>query len=489
MTEVGVEGLDQGACHLGAPFRRGEQRLVLLARQVARLQQHRGNIGRAQYPEPRRTVRLARQAGHALKFLDDPLGERDRRVLGLALGEVDEDAGDLVAVAAEIDAGDHVGAVFLFRQGFRLAVRGLLGQGVDGGAAHRGAAQAVGVQGDEQVGAVLAGETHPLGERDEHVALARQLHLIPAGGEDPVAHGERQRQNHVLLQRAPDARRARIDAAVAGVEHDHPLAGGFCSFRFRRRRRWRRRRSLVGRQRHRQCGDRFARLRPGRTRRRHGGRRRAGAHRLDRRRPGGRIAAWRFGRVRIGRGQPFAIAGGLRNRRRRGDRRRRGGVSGGGHCRGGRQAGGEGLCVGGDQVHHHAGGLAVLGGDDERLLDEDRARHIHDDARPALLQPPVAIGRNQPPALRSEPLRQPEGDFGEVHDHPVGRCDHVNRVADRSRQVGNEAGPYGVAGDPGRMHDGNLRGRRVGGRGRAERQRPDRQTPDRGNHGGQPHRG
>ena len=60
----------------------------------------------------------------ALELADQIVGELQRERLGLALGEIDQDIGDVVGLGGEIDAGDHVGLVFGFGQPRRLGVGG-----------------------------------------------------------------------------------------------------------------------------------------------------------------------------------------------------------------------------------------------------------------------------------------------------------------------------------------------------------------------------
>ena len=99
----------------------------------------------------------------------------------LAADEVDKDVGDLVILLLHVDAGERIGEVLAIRRRLGLGVRGLVRDGVDGCAADALAADRVGMDRDEQVGLVLAGDSHPLVERQELVALARHVDVILAG--------------------------------------------------------------------------------------------------------------------------------------------------------------------------------------------------------------------------------------------------------------------------------------------------------------------
>ena len=64
-----------------------------------------------------------------------------------------------------VDAGQLVGQVLAVGKRLRLGVRRLVGDGVDRRAANALQADRVGMDRDEQVGIVLAGDAHPLVER------------------------------------------------------------------------------------------------------------------------------------------------------------------------------------------------------------------------------------------------------------------------------------------------------------------------------------
>ena len=60
------------------------------------------------------------------------LGEQHRMILGLTLGEIDQDIVDLFLLLAQIHTADHVGQVFLLRERFGFRVGGLLRKRIDG---------------------------------------------------------------------------------------------------------------------------------------------------------------------------------------------------------------------------------------------------------------------------------------------------------------------------------------------------------------------
>ena len=142
---------------------------------------------------------------------------------GFALRQVDQDVGDVARLVRQVDAGDHVGAVFRFGKPRRLGVGGVVGQRVDRRAlgVALDAPQRIGMDRDEQRGLTLPRQLHPLAERHERVVGARHHHAVFAGLLELVAQQQREFQ-HQRLFRDVAARRpgAVVDAAVAGIDHD-----------------------------------------------------------------------------------------------------------------------------------------------------------------------------------------------------------------------------------------------------------------------------
>ena len=68
------------------------------------------------------------------QLLHQQVGQLDRFVVGVALGQVDQDLRDDVLLIGQIDAGQDIGTVLLAGQAGGLIVGGPLGQGVDRGA-------------------------------------------------------------------------------------------------------------------------------------------------------------------------------------------------------------------------------------------------------------------------------------------------------------------------------------------------------------------
>ena len=148
--------------------------------------------------------------------------QHDRLIVSLAAGEIEEDAADFRRMAREIDARDQIGPILALRQSRGLRIRGMLGEREDRGAADAGIRYCIGMYREEQIAPRGARPRHPILERDELVVLARQ--------HDPVAprrlqEARRQlgrRERDVFLIAAGDADGAGIDAAMAGIDHDHP---------------------------------------------------------------------------------------------------------------------------------------------------------------------------------------------------------------------------------------------------------------------------
>ena len=147
---------------------------------------------------------------------------------GLALFEVEQDVGDARRLRLVLDAGRLVGGVFVRGDARRLGVGSALRAGVDRRAGNVGprAAEHVGVDRDQQRRPRLAGDPHPVVERDEFVAVAGQDDLEPALGLEPPLQLERVIVDQRLLDRAADAEGAAVDPAVAGIEDDDRPIGG-----------------------------------------------------------------------------------------------------------------------------------------------------------------------------------------------------------------------------------------------------------------------
>ena len=101
----------------------------------------------------------------------------DTAVAGRALGQVQQDLADGVVVALDgrlqepLVAAEHIADPLLTA----------LGECVDAGAAYARVGAGVGMQREEQVGAGLPGDLHPLLQRHVDVGLARHHHLVATG--------------------------------------------------------------------------------------------------------------------------------------------------------------------------------------------------------------------------------------------------------------------------------------------------------------------
>ena len=114
---------------------------------------------------------------------------------------------------------DPVGAVLALRQRRGLRIRGRIGECIDAGAAHRVVGQRIGVHRDEQRRAVRLRLRDPLVERDERVPGPGQRHPVAALRLQLPLQFERRGQRHLLLVGAGKPDRARILAAMAGIQH------------------------------------------------------------------------------------------------------------------------------------------------------------------------------------------------------------------------------------------------------------------------------
>ena len=108
----------------------------------------------------------------SLSSWTNSLGQLDRFVVGVALGQVDQNLGDDVLLIRQVDAGQDIGTILLPGQARGLVVGGPLGQRVDRGAPHRrGLGEAVGVQGDEQLAAALPGDLQAIAQPHDPIVV------------------------------------------------------------------------------------------------------------------------------------------------------------------------------------------------------------------------------------------------------------------------------------------------------------------------------
>ncbi len=98
----------------------------------------------------------------------------------------------------------------------------MLGQRVNGGAARvvdRGR-EVVGVDREEQARPLLLREGDALLQRQEGIVVAGKIDLIAARRRELVLELFGELKHDLLLRDAARARRAGIDAAMTGIEHD-----------------------------------------------------------------------------------------------------------------------------------------------------------------------------------------------------------------------------------------------------------------------------
>ena len=160
--EIAVDGVRHAIGGLVAPGVGHERLQILLVRDIAQFDQDRGHVRRAQHAKAGRFDRILVQPHRVLHVADELVGELHRKGLGLALRQVDQDAGDIVGLRLEIDAGDDVGAVLLLGEPRRGRIGRGLRQRVDRRALGIAllARQGIGVDRHEQRRAGAAGDAH-----------------------------------------------------------------------------------------------------------------------------------------------------------------------------------------------------------------------------------------------------------------------------------------------------------------------------------------
>ena len=190
------------------------------------LDQHRRNVRRLQHEEAGVLDAAARDVADAVQLVHHLLRGIDARAHARALRKIEQHRGQHAVLVVERHAADQVGRILAIRQparGFvaRAARRQHVHRRADDGAV----AVRIGMDRDEHVGLLPARARDALAMLDEMIAVARQ-HGAHAGlAIDALLQAPRDRERHVLLARAALADRARIDAAVAGVDRDDRCRG------------------------------------------------------------------------------------------------------------------------------------------------------------------------------------------------------------------------------------------------------------------------
>jgi hypothetical protein len=105
----------------------------------------------------------------------------------------------------------------------RLGVRSCFRQDMDRSAALLRRGQAVGVQGDKDLGASLARQSDSLAELAKLVPFPCQDDTVAAGRLQQLAYLARHRERDRLLAHAIDGDGAGVDPAMAWIDHDRVL--------------------------------------------------------------------------------------------------------------------------------------------------------------------------------------------------------------------------------------------------------------------------
>src|ERR1700728_4651718 len=127
-----------------------------------------------QFAGPAVAMRLAKKASMACATDPTVLARQQacepvREGAGLALGEVDQNVGDLGRLLGQVDPANGVSLVFSLGKPFSLRIRGTIRQRVNRRAlgVTLAARQGVGMHRDEQRRRLIASDPDPVGERYE----------------------------------------------------------------------------------------------------------------------------------------------------------------------------------------------------------------------------------------------------------------------------------------------------------------------------------
>ena len=177
-------------------------------------------------PAERRGFLFSRAA--TLKYSDSERREDVGIGAGFAPRQLEQDVVDVAVVLFRLLAGGGIGLVFMLRDAGRLGVGGAIRHGIDRRALHlvAVAGQGVGVDRDEKRGVEPARDAHALAERHECVVLAGQDDLVMVAGAQFGRQNLGEIEHDEFLDGVVAAQRAGVDAAVAGIDHDHGLLRG-----------------------------------------------------------------------------------------------------------------------------------------------------------------------------------------------------------------------------------------------------------------------
>jgi YD repeat-containing protein len=228
--EMGLDGAAHAFGDLGLTFGRVDVGDVDGVGEIAALEQDRGDVRGLEHDEAGEAVPFGAERKDRCRLAIEDSGEIGRHVHALALGEIDQDDVD-AGVRAEAHAADQVRLVLALGEQGRVAVRGDLREGVDGGAA--GAVIVGGrvcVDRDEQVGLEPARDLVAVLEQQVAVVVASEGDADPAGGGERVADPAGEGEGYVLLDEAAIRRaRARIATAMARIDdHERRVLAARC---------------------------------------------------------------------------------------------------------------------------------------------------------------------------------------------------------------------------------------------------------------------
>ena len=220
----GEIGIHRPGHRIGHPFpgaRIGQASLIRHVRQEAGLDQHCRNIRRQQHEQPSVAVGIAQKRRNFAQTRDDCLRKLGGAVRGLALGEIDQ---DIVRDAAAGGVPDFEIPVLRRHQVLRPR-RAAFRERINRGAGSFAIGVGIGVDRDEEVRILVAGEMHAVFQFHEPVGVSGERHLIIAPRFQGLAQLQCGVQHHIFFPHAGDAYSAGIASAMAGVDDNGAARG------------------------------------------------------------------------------------------------------------------------------------------------------------------------------------------------------------------------------------------------------------------------
>ncbi len=150
-------------------------------------------------------------------------GKAQRKCVRFPPGQIEKNVGNLGLLLGRRTC-KGVGLVFPLSHGARNRVRCLVGNRINRRAANIVLVDRIGMDGDEQIRFMLAGDPHPFGKPQKSVVLARHENLDVLVLRQTISEFLPESERQVFFLDAAKAFRATVNSTVPGIDHDRERA-------------------------------------------------------------------------------------------------------------------------------------------------------------------------------------------------------------------------------------------------------------------------